>query len=36
MRTRRPPSRLRAIVTELRRLRLAGDTTLMLIEDRHA
>ena len=31
-----PEARLRAIVTELRRLRLADDTTLMLIEDRHA
>ena len=29
-----PEGRLRAIVTELRRLRLADDTTLMLIEDR--
>lgn len=29
-----PESRLRAIVSELRRLRLADDTTLLLIEDR--
>ncbi|MFN9737042.1 MAG: SpoIIE family protein phosphatase [Pseudomonadota bacterium] len=30
-----PASRLRAIVSELRRLRLADDTTLLLVEDRH-
>jgi ferric-dicitrate binding protein FerR (iron transport regulator) len=29
-----PEARLRAIVGELRRLRLADDTTLVLIEDR--
>ena len=32
----RPKRACARIVTELRRLRLADDTTLMLIEERHA
>jgi sigma-B regulation protein RsbU (phosphoserine phosphatase) len=30
-----PEARLRAILSELRRLRLADDTTILLVEDRH-